>query len=395
MTHGILDGLVVLSLTVLLLALFLKRVKQPYFIAYIVAGIILGPEVLGVIQKTTTIEQLGELGVILLLFFIGAEINLPDLSKNIKKPLLGTLTQVVLSFVFMVGIGHFMDWSWKVTILLSFVISLSSSAIIFQYLSKTGQIHSKLGLLTSGVLIMQDILIVPMMLVLSFMAKGELEVRELIKTVIGGLLVLLFIRAAVIKKLVKIPFKEDLSKDHDLQVFIGLLLCFGLAWITHWFGISAGLGAFLAGIWIGQDKATKWLDHALVPFRVFFLAFFFLSVGLQLDLDFLRTHLGTISLITLSVLVINSLINAFIFRGMGSTWRDSVYAGALLSQIGEFSFVLVNVATTLGLIGDYSFQITLAVITVSMMLTTIWISIIQTSIYKLPDKISLPQKTIF
>lgn len=80
MTHGILDGLVVLSLSVLLLALFLKRVKQPYFIAYIVAGIILGPEVWGVIQKTTTIEQLGELGVILLLFFIGAEINLPDLS---------------------------------------------------------------------------------------------------------------------------------------------------------------------------------------------------------------------------------------------------------------------------------------------------------------------------
>ena len=79
---------------------------------------------------------------------------------------------------------------------------------------------------------------------------------------------------------------------------------------------------------------------------------------------------------------------------MGSTWSDSVYAGALLSQIGEFSFVLVNVATALGIIGDYSYQITLAVITVSMMLTTIWIAIIQTFIYKLPDKLSLPAKTI-
>ena len=383
MTHGILDGVVILSLTVLLLAFLLKRLKQPYFIAYIIAGVILGPESFGVIEKSTTIEQLGELGVILLLFFIGAEINFPDLSKNIRKPLFGTVSQLILSFGFIMVIGYFLEWSWKETILMSFVISLSSSAIIFQYLSKTGQIHSKLGLLTSGVLILQDILIVPMMLTLSFMAKGELEARDLIKTIIGGLLVLLFIRAAVIRKLVKIPFKEDLSKDHDLQVFIGLLLCFGLAWITHWFGISAGLGAFLAGIWIGQDKATKWLDHALVPFRVFFLAFFFLSVGLQLDLDFLRTHLGTISLITLSVLVINSLINAFIFRGMGSTWRDSVYAGALLSQIGEFSFVLVNVAITLGLIGDYSYQITLAVITVSMMLTAIWISIIQAFIFKI------------
>lgn len=394
MTHGILDGVVILSLTVLLLAFLLKRLKQPYFIAYIIAGVILGPESFGVIEKSTTIEQLGELGVILLLFFIGAEINFPDLSKNIRKPLFGTVSQLILSFGFIMVIGYFLEWSWKETILMSFVISLSSSAIIFQYLSKTGQIHSKLGLLTSGVLILQDILIVPMMLTLSFMAKGELEARDLIKTIIGGLLVLLFIRAAVIRKLVKIPFKADLSKDHDLQVFIGLLLCFGLAWITHWFGLSAALGAFVAGIWIGQDKATTWLDRALVPFRVFFLAFFFLSVGLQLDLEFLRAHFGTISLITLSVLLINSLINALIFRGMGSTWSDSVYAGALLSQIGEFSFVLVNVATALGIIGDYSYQITLAVITVSMMLTTIWIAIIQTFIYKLPDKLSLPAKTI-
>lgn len=387
MAHGILTSIVILSFTVLLLALLLKRVKQPYFVAYIIAGVFLGPEVFGVISKSSTIVELGELGVILLMFFIGAEISLPDLSKSFKKLLLGTLSQLLLSFLFMLVVGHFLNWSWQVIILISFVISFSSSAIIFQYLSNAGQIHSKLGMLTSGVLIMQDILLVPTMIALNFMAKGKPESVELIKTALGGLLILAFIYAAIGKKLIRIPFKHDLKHDHDLQVFIGFLLCFGLARITHWFGLSAALGAFLAGILVGQDKSTQWLDHALVPFRVFFLAFFFLAVGLQLNIDFLFKNLGTTAIITLSVLIINSLINALIFKVLGNTWRDSIYAGALLSQIGEFSFVLINVAASLGFIGDYSYQMTLAVITASMMLTSIWISIIQSSIYRLPKNL--------
>ncbi|AZI32850.1 cation:proton antiporter [Kaistella carnis] len=388
MNHGLLNGLFIVSLTILFLALLLKRAKQPYFIAYIIAGIILGPEVFGVISNSSTINEIGELGVILLMFFIGAEINLPDFSKSFKKPLLGTLSQLLLSFAFMVITGQILNWSWQVIILLSFVISLSSSAIIFQYLSNTGQIKSKIGLLTSGVLIMQDILIVPMMLTLNFMAKGKLETIELARTVFGGLAILIFMHVAIRKKLIKIPFRHDLIRDHDLQVFLGFVLCFGMAQLSHWFGLSAALGALLAGILVGQDKSTQWLDHALVPFRVFFLAFFFLAVGLQLNLHFAYQNIGVISLITLAVMVINSLINALIFKGMGSTWHDSIYAGALLSQIGEFSFVLVSAAASLGVIGDYSYQMTLAVITATMMITSVWIGIIQNFIYKLPK---LPQ----
>ncbi|MBY0435702.1 MAG: cation:proton antiporter, partial [Cyclobacteriaceae bacterium] len=119
----------------------------------------------------------------------------------------------------------------------------------------------------------------------------------------------------------------------------------------------------------------------------FFLSVFFLSIGLQIQLDFVINNFGAIMLITLCVLLINSLINTLIFRWMGSTWRDSVYSGALLSQIGEFSFVLVNMAVSIGLIVEYSYQITLAVIAMTMMLTMIWISVIQKFIYKLPDKL--------
>lgn len=376
-SSGILSGIVILSLTVLFLILILRKVKQPYFIAYILSGVVLGPSVLGVVEERALIDQLGELGVILLMFFIGAEINLPDLSKHFKKPFLAAVIQVVLSFACMYWVGSFLDWHWNIIILISFVISLSSSAIIFQYLTRTGQIHSPLGMLTTGVLLVQDIMIVPMMLTLNFMAQGHVPLPMLMKVMAGGVLVILFLRAAMRHKLLKIPFYKDIEADHDLQVFLGFVLCFGMAWVTNWFGLSGALGAFVAGIYIGQDKATRWFDHAMRPFRVFLLAFFFLSIGLQIDLAFLTENSLTILFITISILLINSLINAVVFKLMGSRWRDSLYAGALLSQIGEFSFVLVSLALSLGVIGQYSYQITLSVIALTMVLTSVWIGIMQ------------------
>ncbi|WP_073418480.1 cation:proton antiporter [Flavobacterium defluvii] len=377
MTSKIFTGIVILSFVILLLILLLRKLKQPYFIAYMLSGVLLGPEVLGIIGTGEAIEQLGELGIILLMFFIGAEINLPSLAKNFMKPLLAALTQLLLSLGLMWGIGYYLNWSYTTIMLTGSIISLSSSAIIFQYLSRNGEINSSLGLITCGVLLIQDILIVPMMLTLNFMARGSVEPSELIKVSLGALVIVVFLRAAFMKNLFRIPFTKDILADHDLQVFIGFALCFGMAWITHWFGLSAAFGAFTAGIVIGQDKATRWLDRSLVPFRVFFLAFFFISIGLQIQLAFIIENINTILFMALSVLVINSLINAIVFRATGHSWRDSVYAGALLSQIGEFSFVLMTMAFDLKLVGSYIYQVTLAIIALTMIFATIWIAIIQ------------------
>ncbi|MCW4467642.1 cation:proton antiporter [Flavobacterium sp. MFBS3-15] len=387
MTSKIFTGIVALSFVILILVILLRRLRQPYFVAYILSGILLGPEVFGIIAKGDYIGELGELGIILLMFFIGAEINLPSLARNFEKPLLAALTQLLLSLALMWGVGYYLNWSYTTIILTGFIISLSSSAIILQYLSRNGEINSSLGLITCGVLLVQDILIVPMMLMLNFMAHGSVEPFELVKVTLGATLTVAFLRAAFIKKLVKIPFKRDILGDHDLQVFIGFALCFGMAWVTHWFGLSAALGAFAAGIVIGQDKATRWLDRSLVPFRVFFLTFFFISIGLQIQLTFIRENIGTLLFVAFSVLLINSLINALVFRVTGHSWRDSMYAGALLSQIGEFSFLLMTIAAELKLVGSYTYQITLAVIAMTMIFTTIWIAIIQKFIYKMDSTV--------
>lgn len=185
--------------------------------------------------------------------------------------------------------------------------------------------------------------------------------------------------------------RREIVADHELQVFIGFSICFGMAWITAWFGLSPALGAFAAGIIIGKDKATRWLGKSLIPFRVFFMAFFFLAVGLQLDITFFVENVATIIWVTISVILINNFINTILFKLTKNTWRDSLYGGALLSQIGEFSFVLVTLAASLNLVGNYTYQITLAVITLTMLLTTFWLMIIQQLIYRLP---SLKQKRI-
>ncbi|RDI13270.1 cation:proton antiporter [Flavobacterium sp. AG291] len=383
MSSQLFSGMAVLSFVVLLLILLLRKLKQPYFIAYILSGLLLGPAFLNIIHEPKVVSELGELGIVMLMFTIGTDIDLRALGQNLYKPLLIALVQLALSFACMFLVGDKAGWSTEIIILTSFIISLSSSAIVFQYLKRTGEINSQLGIITCGVLLIQDILVVPMILTLNMMSGSNASPFEIVKVCIGGILILLFLNAAIKHKLFSIPMGREILADHDFQVFVGFCICFGMAWFSAWFGLSPALGAFAAGIVISQDKATRWLEKSILPFRVFFMAFFFLAIGLQLDIVFFANNAGTIFLVTVSVLLINSLINTVLFRATGNNWRDSLYGGALLSQIGEFSFVLVTMALSLGLVGKSTYQITLSVITCTMLFTSIWLNIIQKLIYRL------------
>lgn len=369
-------------LTIVLLGWVLKRFRQPYFVAYIFAGILLGPHGVEFFDDVNTIAQIGSLGLIMQMFFIGAEIEVPSLVRNAKTLLIGTAVQLLLSFVFISFVGDQMEWSTTRKILFSFIISLSSSAIILEYLHKNNQINSRLGIITTGILIVQDFLIVPMIMVLNFLGKGESDPGKLIIGLIVMVLCILFLRKVALRKKIQLPFVRSLKTDHELQVFVGLFLCFGFAWITHLLHLSAALGAMFAGIIISQADSTRWLDKTLVPFRVFFISLFFFSIGLQIDVSFIREHLSLILSLVLLIFIINSGINALVFRLLKETWKNSIYAGALLSQIGEFSLILCTVARELGLVDEFSFQLTLAVISITMLLTSAWIGIIRSFLFR-------------
>ena len=179
----------------------------------------------------------------------------------------------------------------------------------------------------------------------------------------------------VATKQLHFPLARWLKHDRELQVFTALGICFGLAFITAWFDLSTALGAFLAGMLINAAKETQWVHHTLDSFKVLFVSIFFVSVGMLLNIGFLIENWPEVVLLVFLALVTNTFINAMILKAAKFDWRDSLYAGILLSQIGEFSFVLSAVGLQSGLINDYGYQLAICVIALSLIISPLWINL--------------------
>ena len=169
---------------------------------------------------------------------------------------------------------------------------------------------------------------------------------------------------------------NDPSKigDEDrMQVFAAFIVCFGMATLTAFLGLSTGMGAFVGGILVAEGRQIGWVHSALEPFRVLLVTFFFIDVGAMLDLSFVAGNAGVVLLLVLLALLTNTVVNAGAFLLLGRDWRSSLYGGALLAQIGEFSFVLAAVGVQAGMISGFGYQTTLAVISLSLVASPAWI----------------------
>lgn len=352
--------------------LLLKRINQPYIIAYILTGVILGPYGLKLVTEYETAEAIGELGLVILMFFIGMEISLKDFLSKWRVALFGTGLQVLFSIVLVMIAGSFFDWSVNRIILLGFIISLSSSAVVIKLIEDNQLNKTRIGQNVISILLTQDILIVPMIILMSFLGGGEVSTQQIVLQIIGGILIVLFLAYLLKKETIRVPFADKLKSDHELQVFASLIVCFGLALVTSLFQLSAGLGAFVAGLFVHSSPSTKWLHDSLHAFRVVLISVFFLSVGMLIDLKFLSDHWVAISLIVLGVYVSNHGINALSLRALGSSWKESAYGGSLLAQIGEFSFVLASLGYHGDIISKYSYQLTIIVVSITIFISPIW-----------------------
>lgn len=375
-SNPILLKFVMIAFAVVGIGFLLRLIKQPHVIIYIMTGVILGPSVTGIVStESDMINSLGSLGLMLLLFFIGMEISLPKLVANWKFSVTGTLIQVAASVLAVWAIGYFMDWSTARIVTLGFVISISSTAVVLRILEGRGEMDSKMGQNALGILLVQDVLIVPMMIVLGYMSGEPVDSHMVWLQLIGAVLIVGLLVYLYKKETIKMPFHKQLMKDHEIQVFFAFGLCFGIASITGYFGLSTALGAFIAGIVVASSKTTEWFHHSLYSLKVIFVALFFISIGLLIDLNFIWDNLGLVALLVAATFITNNLINALVARAFGSSWKDSFYLGAILSQIGEFSFVLGAIAYGSGIITDYGYQITLSVISLTLLFSPFWIKV--------------------
>lgn len=358
---------------VLLIGFVLRRLKQPYVIAYLTVGILLGPYGLAFIADPIVLNRLGSIGVLVLLFFVGMEISLPRLLSNWKVAVLGTVFQILVSVLAVGVIGVFFDWPLSRSLLLGFVISLSSTAVVITMLEEWGEVDTEVGGDVIGVLLVQDLAIIPMFIVIQLMGGGGGSLSNGILQVIGGSAIIGLLIWLNRRREIRLPLSRYLRAEPEMQVFGALGICFGLALLTDVFKLSTALGAFIAGILISAARETEWVHKNLKPFHVVFVALFFVSIGLLLDLDFLRRHWQIVLALVVAAFATNTFINAVLMRFLGVGWRRSLYAGALLSQIGEFSFVLAAIGRQYHLISEFAYQTTIAVISLTLLLSPPWI----------------------
>lgn len=365
----------ILAILVILIGMVLKRIKQPYIIGYILVGALLGQQGLGLIEDTESIRHMGEIGIILLLFFIGMEISLPELIKQWRIAAIGTLLQVAFSVLIVLGIGYLFDWDIPRSVIMGFVIALSSSAIIIKLLEDKQLIDTRVGRNVLSILLMQDIIIVPLLITTSLLGGEATPLGKILLMTIGGVIIILALIYIYVKRTVKLPFSDQIEKDHELQVFLAILFCFGGALLSSLFGLSAALGAFVGGMIMHASQATDWIYDTLHSFRVLFVAFFFVSIGLQIDFQFIYDHSTAIFTVLLAVYVTNHFINAMVLKLFACPWQEAFLGGALLAQIGELSFLISFSAYQLGIIELYGYNFTISLISLTLIISPFWISL--------------------
>lgn len=391
--NTILGSVCIMCLTILGTMLLLRKLKQPYLIAYILAGIVLGPHITGIFKNAEAIEAIGEVGILLFMFFIGMEINVPDSHSFLLQPIIAQSIKIILGLIFSFVVGYIVHLPIESVMLIAILFVFNSTPVVSDLLSMNGLLKTSLGLTILNMLIFQDVLFAPILTLLNIW-KGEkvstLNVSAILIAIAGCVAFFLMLkRVRGRRQLITPRFLKALERDHDLQVFTGLLICLGFGLMAEATGLSGALGSFIAGVYIGRVKAFGWLEHSIHPFKVFFVALFFVSIGLRLDIPYLLENYTFILLGTLLVFISNSLLSAIVFRILKFNWEQSWLGGALLSHTGEFGILALSVAYKMQLIEFTLYKAGLGITGLSLLLSTIWVYFLRSIIAKLGKKARL------
>ncbi len=368
--YVILQDLAVIFAVSLLVILLFHRLKLPALPGFIVAGVLVGPDALGLVSDVHQVESLAEVGVILLLFTIGIEFSLGRLREMGREVVVGGLTQVGLTVGATALAARAFAVPWTVALLLGCLVALSSTALVLKGLTDQGEIDAPHGRLATGVLIFQDLCVVPMMLVLPFLAGRAaggagglaLALGKAVLVVIG---VLVVARAVVPRALAEILKTRSRELFLIAIILLGTLTALGTAAA----GASLALGAFLAGLVISESDYGHQAMAELLPFRDVFISLFFVAVGMLVQVQFIRDH-PVLALGGVGVIMGGKALTAAVGPALiGYSGRVALLAGLAVSQIGEFSFVLAREGRSAGLLAEGPYQTFLAVAVLTMLLT--------------------------
>ncbi len=363
------DIVIIFGLSIVVLFIC-HRFRIPSIVGFLLTGILAGPHGLGLIKALHEVELLAEVGVVLLLFTIGIEFSLKSLLQIKKSVLLGGSLQVALTLLAVFSIARFLGQAFGQAVFIGFLAALSSTAIVLKLIQERAEVDSPHGRTTLAILIYQDVIIVPMILFTPLLAgaTGNLGESLLILTAKGiGVIVLVIISARWIVP--QALYQIARTRNRELFLLSIVVICLAVAWITSSMGLSLALGAFLAGLIISESEYSHQALGNILPFRDVFTSFFFVSIGMLLDVGFLFQQPALIVLIALTVLALKTVIAGTVTLLLGFPLRTGILVGLGLSQVGEFSFILSKTGVEHGLLAGDIYQMFLSVSVLTMAAT--------------------------
>lgn len=377
--HGdALIGIAIVVAVAALMGLGFMRLKQPPLVGFILAGLALGPTGAGVIANSDSVTVLAEMGVVVLLFFIGMELSIRAFVLTLRQALIVAGGQIAAAM----AISALLAWGAGATnyeaIILGFIIATSSTVVAMKMLDEMGVLRGEAGRVAVGVLIAQDLALVPMLIFVSSLGSGEIDVT----TIVVKIAVAVALLAGVLwwfgkHRKLRIPLTDGIEDNVELLALGSLALCFAAAAISGIAELSPVYGAFLAGIVVGNSTLRSRVIPVIEPIQSVLLVVFFLSIGLLIDLEFIWANLWLVLIASLVVIATKTVLNVGLLRFTGAGTQTALLAGLSMAQIGEFSFVLAAAGFGAGALGYDIYRLAIAVTAMTLLVSPLWVNVMQ------------------
>lgn len=346
----------------LIAGLAMWRLRQPLILGYVLAGLLLSPLTPGPrIHDVHTFELMAEIGVILLMFSVGLEFSIPDLLRVKWVALVGAPLGIALSIALGLGVGYLAGWPLLQSICIGCIVSVASTMVLMRLLMDRGELSTTTGRVMIAITLMEDLAVVILTVLLPGLTNAQLSTLTALGLDIGKALLLLVPIMFLGRKLVPrfLGRIEKIGND-ELSLLVALTICLVVAALTEAIGLSLALGAFLGGLLIGASAFAHKIAERTLPLRDAFVALFFVTIGMLIDPSTWLSNWKLLLILIAMIIVGKFVIWAGVVKLFGYPWQSALHVGVGLTQIGEFSFIIAQVALHSKLITSDVYNATLA-----------------------------------
>lgn len=372
---GLIYDLLVALSAALVVGLIFEKLKLSAITGYLLAGALVGAGGFGLLQRPDEVDVIAEIGVALLLFTIGLEFSFRSLIRLGAGVLSGGAIMVLACTAVLTGVGVAFGLEWQAAFIIGAAGSLSSTAIVMRVLRQQNELDSVHGKSCLGVLLVQDIAVVPLVLGVGFVASGSGEIGKELGRALWGVAILVLVLVVFVSQVVPRLLDEKIvAKNRELPIILAVVTCVGATWAAHELKISPALGAFFAGMLLADSKFNEQMRADVLPLRTLFVTIFFVSIGLLADLRWMADNILMVLASTLMVVSVKTVATYLAMRPFVRGIIEALAVAVALSQVGEFSFVLLTIGRDSGVLSSDLFQLVISTIMLTLLVAPVMVS---------------------